>query len=57
MQTCPCMPAVVLYYCTFQDTEIKNDSKIKNDFFIFCVCFLCIICVKNIINLLQSSTL
>ena len=30
--------------------------KIKNVFFIFCVCFLCIICVKSIINLLQYST-
>ena len=26
--------------------------KMKNVFFIFCVCFLCIICVKSIINLL-----
>ena len=30
--------------------------KIKNVFFIFCVCFLCIICVKSMINLLQYST-
>ena len=29
--------------------------KIKNVFFIFCVCFLCIICVKSIINLLQYN--
>ena len=29
--------------------------KIKNVFFIFCVYFLCIICVKRIINLLQYS--
>ena len=30
--------------------------KIKNAFFIFCVCFACIICVKSVINLLQCST-
>ena len=33
VQTCPCMPAVVLYYCTFQSA----DYKIKNIFCIFCV--------------------
>ena len=32
------------------------NCKIKNVFFIFCVCFLCIICVKSIINLLQYRT-
>ena len=31
--------------------------EIKNVFFIFCVCFLCIVCVKSIINLLQYSTI
>ena len=30
---------------------------IKNVFFIFCVCFLRIICVKSIINLLQYITI
>ena len=30
--------------------------KIKNAFFIFCVCFACIICVKSVINLLQYGT-
>ena len=39
---------VLLYfsrYCTV---------RIKNVFFIFCVCFFCIICVKTIINLLST---
>ena len=31
--------------------------KIKNVFFIFCVCFICIICVKSSSNLLQYSTI
>ena len=49
----------VLYY------KIKNVSFLKKlflklilleySFFIFCVCFLCIICMKSIINLLQYS--
>ena len=31
--------------------------KIKNVFHFLCVCFLCIICVKSIINLSQYSTI
>ena len=31
--------------------------KTKNVFFLFCVCFLCIICAKIIINLLQDKTI
>ena len=46
----PCMPAVVLYYCTFQGT-------IRLKMFYFLCLFLCIICVKSIINLLQYSTI
>ena len=30
--------------------------KSQNVFFIFCVCLLCVICVKSIINLFQCST-
>ena len=43
------MPAVALYYCTFQGTVLK----IKNVHFF---CFSCIIFMKNIINVLQYST-
>ena len=45
------MPAVVLYYCTFQGTVLQ-DLKC----FLFVVFFVCIICVKSIINLLQYGT-
>ena len=38
---------VLLYFSRY--------CKIKNVFFIFGVCFLCIICVKSIMNLLQYS--
>ena len=48
----PVCRAVVLYYCTFQGTVLW-DYKC----FILCVCFLCIICLKSIINLLQYSTI
>ena len=37
----PCMPAVVLYYCTFQGIILKMS---------FCVCFLYVICVRRIIK-------
>ena len=52
------MPASVcqlLYHTTVLFKVLY--CKIKNVFFIFCVCFLCIICVKSIINLLQYSTI
>ena len=49
---CPYMPAVVLYSCFFQGTVLQ-DYKC----FIFCVCFLCAICVKSTIRQLQYSTL
>ena len=44
----PCMPAVVLYYFTFQGTV---RLKMFSLFFVF-VFYVCIICVKSIINLL-----
>ena len=44
-----CVPAVVLYYYTFQGSQVKHV------FFIF-VGFLCIICVESIISLSQYST-
>ena len=46
------MPAVVLYYCTFQGTVLQ-DLKC----FLFVVFFVWIICVKSIINLLQYGTI
>ena len=46
----PCMPAAVLYYWTFWGT-------VRFKYFNFCVCFLHIICVKSVINLLQYSTI
>ena len=45
--TSTCMPAVVLYYCTFQGT-VLFDYKC----FIFCVYFLCVICVKKYYKLI-----
>ena len=52
------MPAPVfqLLHCTTVLFEVLY-YKIKNVSFIFCVCFLCVICVKSIINLLQYSTI
>ena len=47
------MPAVILLYCIFKALYCK----IKNVFFILCLSFLCTICVKSIINLLQYSTI
>ena len=32
-----CMPAVILYYCTFQGTVLED----LKCFLYFCVCFLC----------------
>ena len=50
----PYMPAIVLYYCTFQGAILET----KHIFFIFlCLFVLCIICVKSTINLLQYSTI
>ena len=42
------IPAVILYSYSFTVLYYK----IKSVFFISCVCFLCIMCVKSIINLL-----
>ena len=47
----PCM--WLLHYITILFKILY--CKIKN--VDFCVCFLCIICVKNIINLLQYKTI
>ena len=45
----PWMPAVVLYYCTFQGTVLADWK-----YFLYCLClFLCIICMKSIINWLH----
>ena len=44
-----------LYYA-FQGTVVLY-YKIKTIFFIFCVCLLCFICVKSIVNILQCSTI
>ena len=58
-----CMLALVLYYLTFQGTVLHWKKKkvlycnIKNVFFTFCICFLCIICMKSVINLLQYNTI
>ena len=38
--------------CCTGPLSFSRDCKIKNVFFIFCVCLLCIICVKIITNLL-----
>ena len=46
------MPAVVLYYCTFQSTILIR-LKMSPLFSVFLFC----ICMKSIINLLQYSTI
>ena len=48
-----CVPAVVLYCVLFK----VLCCKIKSILFIFCVFFLCIICVRSITNPLQYSTI
>ena len=55
-QRCEHAPVCHLSYCTTVLFKVLY-CKIKNVFFIFCVCFLFIICVKSIINLLQYSTI
>ena len=52
------LPAPIrqLLFCTTALFKVLY-CKIKSVFCIFCVCFLGIICVKNIINLLQYSTI
>ena len=47
----PCVPAVVLYYGTFQGTYCK----IQSLFPLFFVCLLCIIWVKSIKKIYYSS--
>ena len=47
MQTWPCVPAALLYYCAFQGTV-----RFKMFSLFFMLVFLCIICVKSIWNLL-----
>ena len=42
--------AIVLYYCTFQDT-------VRVKMFYFFSLFLCVICVESIINLLRYSAI
>ena len=55
-QRCEGAPVCQLWYCTLVFFKVLN-CEIKNVFFTFCVCFLCIICVENVINLLQYSTI
>ena len=50
---CECSPVYELLYCTTLLFRVLY-CKIKK---FFCVCFLCIICVKSTINLLQYSTI
>ena len=49
----PCMPTVVLYYCTYKIRVLY--CKIRDVY--FCICFLHMTCVKSFINLLQYSTI
>ena len=37
--------------------QVPNHCTTREALFISCVCFLCIFCVKSIINLLQYSTI
>ena len=50
-----CAPVCQLLYCTTVLFKVVY-CKIKNVLFIFCVCFVCTISVKSIINLLLYST-
>ena len=49
LEASPCVPAVI---CTSVFFKVLKDLKC----FIFVFAFLCIICVKRIINLLECST-
>jgi len=51
----PCQPSCANLYYAFQGTVLY--CKIKTIFFIFCICLLCFICVKSIVNVLQYSTI
>ena len=50
----PCQSCVPAVYCVLFKVLY---CKIKSILFIFCVCFSCIICVRNITNPLQYSTI
>ena len=55
--TVPWMPASVcrlLYHTTVLFKVLY--CKIRNALFIFCICFLCVICVKSIVKSIQFSS-
>ena len=52
LDSSPDMPGVLLCYRTLRYCTVR-----LNFFFIFCLVFLCNICVKSIKNLLQNSTI